>query len=216
MKYLYFLLISCSLFSACNSSDEKSDKDTIALIQPISGKGEKAIVSLESIKHEKILLDTAIVKGTIEPQIWEKYTDKAELKPFTEGANPTEEQLEKLEITFNIFKNKNNKIVAITEYPFSQSGDGFIAKTHYFTEDEKTFAYERHTSFFNSGCADVAYETITYFYKPDFSIADSTYSLTDQDNNQLKKQDCQMLYDEPIKVEPDLKTYLTSINYQQQ
>ncbi len=216
MKHFFVALLLSILLLACNSSDQNAENDTVALIQPIPQKGEETIVSLESIKHEKTLLDSAIAKGNIQPEIWEKYNDQSTLQPFAEGANPTEEQLEKLELTFNIFKNQNNKIVAVAEYPFSQSGDGFIAKTHYFTEEGKTFAYERHTSFFNSGCADVAYETISYFYKPDFSLADSTYSLTDQDNNKLKKQDCQMLYDEPIKVNPDLKTYLTYINYQQQ
>ena len=213
MKHFYFFLPLSFLFNACNSSDESFQKDTIALIQALPEKEEKSIVSLQGIKHEKILLDSAIAKGTIKPEIWEKYTDQSSLKPFVEGANPTEEELEKLELTFNIFKNENNKIVAIAEYPFSKSGDGFIAKTHYFTEDGKTFAYERHTSFFNSGCADVAYETISYYYNPDFSLADSTYSLIDQDNKILKKQDCQMLYDEPITVNHDLNTYLIKINY---
>ncbi len=131
------------------------------------------------------------------------------------GSELSEAQLEKLTSTYNVFKDKSEAVVAIAEFPFLASGDGFIVKTHYFDKDGNTFAYERQTNFFNSVCADVAYETKTYFYDNNFAVIDSTYKLYDQDDKALNKNDCQMLYDEPVQVYPDLNTYSNRIGYQQ-
>ncbi|MGI9545032.1 MAG: hypothetical protein ACR2MX_17355, partial [Cyclobacteriaceae bacterium] len=77
-----------------------------------------------------------------------------------------------------------------------------------------TFAFARHTGFYNSLCTgDMAKEDIVDYYDADFNRRDRTYELKDQQGGELEKDSCEFPYDYPYEVAPDLKTYLTRIKY---
>ncbi|MEI7801164.1 MAG: hypothetical protein WCI97_00825 [Bacteroidota bacterium] len=111
--------------------------------------------------------------------------------------------------TMNILRDKSGKILLISVYPFSESGDWFVGFTHYFDEQGNTFAFERLTSFYNSGCTnDMATETIVKYYDSDFKEMNNTYSLTGPNDIPLKKSKCDMLYDFPFTVCKTRKDFL--------
>lgn len=100
-----------------------------------------------------------------------------------------------IETTYNILRNTERKIVLVSTYPYSESGDWFVGFTHYFNAEGKTFAFERLTSFYNSGCTEgVAIEKTTNFYDNNFAVINTTYSLTDKKNVPLKKSKCEFPY----------------------
>ncbi len=114
-----------------------------------------------------------------------------------------------INITINILRDNNGKIFIISVYPYSESGDWFVGFTHYFDEKGNTFAFERITSFYNSGCTDeMATEKIDKFYSSDFIELGNTYSLNGPDNKPLKKSKCDLLYQFNYSVYRNIKEVL--------
>ena len=118
------------------------------------------------------------------------------------------------EATYTIFKDSSGKIFTASEFPVSESGDWYIVLTHYFDNNGKTFAFERQTNFFNSGCTEgVAYETKTEYYNDHFQLIGREYKLIDEKNRPLKKDSCAFLYEYDYKVADNAQNYLKSINW---
>jgi hypothetical protein len=133
-----------------------------------------------------------------------KLSNKADLIPLKDTTLPDE-----TETSFNILRDSLRRIVAITESPYSQSGDWFLTLVHYFDKNGQTFAFERQTNFFNSGCTEgVAYETKTEYYDNDFKLIRRQYKLVDEKGLALNKDSCTFMYDYSYKVFPSVDKLL--------
>lgn len=161
---------------------------------------------LERLKFQKATIDTLFNHNKDKLLVFVKLVDKDELIQITNGKFP-----ENVETTFNIFKDSFGKVITVSEFPFSESGDWNIIFSHYFDKEGKTFAFDRQTNFFNSICTDdVAFETKTEFYNSDFLIIDKEYKLVDKQNQPLQKDSCLFPYDFDYKVSTDIDKYLQS------
>ena len=197
MKRLtYILTIFVGLFSACNSTDSGTNSTSRLLPEPDIN---------ERLKYQKALIDTLYNHNKDKVKVLVKLVDKDEL---VEEKNNEFDEIS-CEKTFWLLQDTLNKIITISEQPFSVSGDWNIVLTHYFDKDGKTFAFEKQTNFFNSICTDeVAYETLTEFYNSDFKLIDKMYKLVDKNNKPLQKDSCQFPYDYEYKISADLDKYL--------
>ena len=198
MKRLLYLLLTLSgLLVACNSNNSKKSDTSTSRLLP-----EPDI--LERLTYQKKSIDTLFNNSNDKLLVLAKLVDKEELIEIKNENFP-----ENVEVTFNILKDSLGQIISATEFPFSESGDWNITLTHYFDKDGKTFAFERQTNFFNSICtAGVAYETQTEFYDNNFQKIHKMYTLVDEHNKALEKDNCQFPYDYDYKVSVDIDSYL--------
>ena len=197
-RLTYILTISLGLLSACNSTDSGTNSNSTSRLLPEPDINER-------LKYQKTLIDTFYNHNKDKVKVLVKLVDKDEL---VEEKNNEYDEIS-CEKTFWLLKDSLNKIVTISEQPFSQSGDWNIVLTHYFDKDGKTFAFERQANFFNSICTDdVAYETQTEFYNNNFKLIDKMYKLVDKNNKPLQKDSCQFPYDYEYKISADLDKYL--------
>lgn len=194
MRNLTYLLtiIILGLFSNCNSK-----KSSTSRLLP-----EPNII--EILKYEKNEIDTLFMHEKNKSLIFIKLTEEGQAIQITTDTIP-----EKAITTYSILKDSIGKIVIISEFPTSESGDWFIVLTHYFDKNGKTFAFERQTNFFNSGCTEgIVYETKTEFYNSDFKKIDKAYNLVDEKNKPLKKDSCTFPYDYEYKVSSNINEFL--------
>jgi hypothetical protein len=197
-RHTFFILtIFVGLFSACNSSDNKTNASSTSRLLP-----EPDI--LDRLIYQKANIDTLFRHSTDKLIVLAKLTDIDEPILIKNGNFP-----DNVETSYNILKDSLGNTLTVSEFPFSESGDWSITFTHYFDKDGKTFAFERQTNFFNSICTDgVAYETRTEFYGSDFQLIDKTYKLVDKENRTLQKDSCQFPYDYEYKISADIDKYL--------
>ena len=194
---LWKLIILAGIFSACNSSGNKTNTNSGSRLLP-----EPDII--ERLEYQKTTIDT----------LFRQSTDKLiVLAKLTDIDNPiiinNEDFTDDVETSYYILKDSLGNIITVSEFPFSKSGDWSIAFTHYFDKEGKTFAFERQTNFFNSFCTDeVAYETRTKFYDRNFKLIKRTYKLVDKENRDLQKDSCQFPYDYEYKISADIDKYL--------
>jgi hypothetical protein len=195
-RILFILTILVVLISACNSTDRRTNHTSTSRLLP-----EPDI--RERLQYQKATIDTLFYHKKEKIEVLVKLVDNDELVKISNGNFP-----ENIETTFNILRDSLGKIITISEFPFSESGDWNIILTHYFDKDGKTFAFERQTNFFNSICTDgVAYETLTEFYNNNFQLIDKDYQLVDEKDNNLQKDSCQFPYDFDYKVLADIDNY---------
>jgi hypothetical protein len=193
---LLLLTLLFGLISACNSSDRSQATSTSRLVP------EPDIV--ERLQYQKAIVDTLFIHNRDNIEVLVKYTNKTNLIPFQDSILPDD-----TETSFNILRNNSKHIIAITESPYSQSGDWFLTLTHYFDDNGQTFAFERQTNFFNSGCTDgVAYETKTEYYDNEFKLVGRNYKLVDENGKDLAKDSCEFMYEYDYKVLQNVKEYL--------
>ena len=103
---------------------------------------------------------------------------------------------ENVETSYNVFRDKSNRIISVLESPYSESGDWDVEYVHYFDSDGKTIAFERRTGFFNSECTnDAAHEVICHYYNPAFTEISKVYKLTDSKGKTLNKSKCTFNYE---------------------
>ena len=194
-KLTYILIIFFGLITGCNSTGNKTN-----LTPRLSHKHD----ILDRLKYQKQFIDALFNQNKDKLIFLAKLTDNDNLVLFMDGNFP-----ENFEITFSILKDSLGQILTVSEFPFSESGDWYIVKTHYFDNEGKTFAFERQTNFFNSFCTEgVAFETKTEFYNNHFQLVDKTYRLVDEKNRTLQKDSCQFPYDHEYKISPDIDKYL--------
>jgi hypothetical protein len=192
---LLFLTILLVLISACQPNNHTSTPTSSRLPEPDIA---------ERLKYQKAVIDRSIADSNYQPEMLVKLTEEVELIVLKDSVLPDE-----TETSFNIYRDSLQRIVAITESPYSQSGDWFLTLTHYFDNNGQTFAFERQTNFFNSGCTNgVAYETKTDYYTDDFTLIGKDYKLVDEQGRNLKKDSCTFLYEYDHKVLPGLKEFL--------
>lgn len=93
-----------------------------------------------------------------------------------------------MEYNYNILKDSTGRVIMIAASPFSESGDWFVAFTHYFTPDGKTFAFERKGNAMKLPQQEVAFETTVDFYDGEFKSVYHSYQLVDKDQKPLDKK----------------------------
>ena len=192
----YLLIFLVGLICACNSRDRSRTISASRLVP------EPDIA--ERLQYQKVLIDTLLIRNRNNIEVLVKLTSKTDLIPLKDTTLPDE-----TETSFNILRDSLKRIVAITESPFSQSGDWFLTLIHYFDKNGQTFAFERQTNFFNSGCTEgVAYETKTEYYDNDFKLIRKEYKLVDEKGVNLNKDSCTFMYDYSYKVFPSVDKHL--------
>jgi hypothetical protein len=214
MRILKYILL-LSLFISCQQKSEKKKITSDLKSDLIKDEINRASEFLpepgiyERLKGQKMNIDNLESQNKLKLEVFVKEPNKETLTLVINENWP-----EIIETTYNVWKNENENIVKIGEFPFSESGDWEIEYEHYFDKKGRTFVFERNTSFFNSICAEgIAYEKITEFYNLDFNRIDRNYSLIDKNKTELKKENCEMNYDFPFEVYNNLKNYQNEINY---
>lgn len=204
--YSLLLLVGLSVLS-CSSKETSTSTNSGLAVDPT----EKitSVAGLEKLKIKKAQTDTLVSKNSLTLEILVKEPESDKLVVVVNENYPDE-----VEVTYNIWRNADGKILLVGEYPYSQSGDWDIGYEHYFDESGLTFSFQKRTNFFNSFCADgVAYENVVEYYDSSFNRLHQTYSLIDENKQNLKKEDCEFPYDYPYEVSNSLKDYLKRINY---
>jgi len=189
----YLLIFLVGLICACNSRDRSRTSRLVP---------EPDIA--DRLLYQKVFIDTLFIRNRNNIEVLVKLSNKADLIPLKDTTLPDE-----TETSFNILRDSLRRIVAITESPYSQSGDWFLTLVHYFDKNGQTFAFERQTNFFNSGCTEgVAYETKTEYYDNDFKLIRRQYKLVDEKGLALNKDSCTFMYDYSYKVFPSVDKLL--------
>jgi len=119
-------------------------------------------------------------------------SDSAEPVSVTDDAWP-----ENTIVSINVLRDEKGQIIFYAEYPFSESGDWFIAY-EYFADKVSghIYGFKRTASFFNSMCTDgVLNEKSIYFFNADFALIGKEYSLTDSNNKPINPVSCYFPYD---------------------
>lgn len=117
-----------------------------------------------------------------------------------------------VEVVYNIFKDKNGRIVYVSEMPKSPNDDWFIAYKSYFDENGNLFAFQRQNNFFNSECTTgAALENLQRFYNDKFEVLDSVYTLTDSYKKDLTQAPCKFPYNFPYKIYKNVDEYRTGV-----
>lgn len=178
----------------CNSGGQNGDTKTRLLPEPDF---------IERLKGEKAQIDTLFKSNANEIKVFALIEGDQIPREIYDQDFP-----DNIVTTFNLLRDSTGRVITISEFPFSQSGDWHIELTHYFDNQGNTFAFERQTNFFNSICAEIAFETVTEYYDSDFNRLDSIYTLIDGDNKELKRDGCQFPYDYEYSVSMDSDNYL--------
>ncbi|WP_207421912.1 hypothetical protein [Desertivirga brevis] len=180
-KLAYLLITTMSALYACSSP--KADKN------------------VSSLKNKKYTVDSMINAGSL--IVYVKVKEKAGLISREEARNQ-----KNLEATYNVFKDKEGKILYVAELPFSPKDDWFIAYKSYFDKDGKLFAFQRENNFFGSECTKgAAMENLVKFFDQNFNVADSSYTLTDTKKITLDKSTCKFPYSFPYKINKTLDEF---------
>src|SRR5687768_545076 len=88
--------------------------------------------------YEKMLTDTLFNKGKDKLLILVKLLDQQKLVSVQHKQWP-----EGVETTYNVLTDSSGRIIRISEFPFSESGDWEMMYSHYFDSHGNTFAHER-------------------------------------------------------------------------
>lgn len=197
-KTFIFLAVVFGMMYACNYGD-KQNTASASQLAPESA-------DIKRLKYQKSSTDSLFAQNQDKIEVLVKLADKPDLILFKDTILPDD-----TETSFNILRDSSKNITIILESPYSESGDWFLTLTHYFDKNGKTYAFERQTNFFNSGCTEgVAYETRTEFYDNNLKSIHKDYKLIDEKGKDLKKDSCYFLYDYDYKVSPNLEKYLKS------
>jgi hypothetical protein len=190
-----FLLLAI-FFVACQSAERSNHADTAGVLSTAD--------SLEAMRSEKAAIDTLIRRQAGQWVVLAKLVGRDQPIPIVNGQFP-----DSIETSFQIWKDSLGTILAIAEFPFSESGDWQIRYMHYFNKAGKTFAFERQCSFYNSICTEgAAFETSTAFYNMRFQPMDTAYTLVDEGRRALQKNSCQFPYQYAYQIASGIEEYV--------
>jgi len=109
--------------------------------------------------------------------------------------------------SFNLIRNKDDKIIYIVEYPACESGDWDMRYENYFDSDGNLIFFARKCSFFNGKCAEIINEKSEYFYNKEHELIKKTYEITDGDGKSLDYKNCVFYYRFEYKIYETLTEY---------
>jgi hypothetical protein len=191
LSVILFLAFTSLLFTCHRPNNNRSQP----LVVKKTGTSEKSYDFAGDIKKAKQHIDS-LTKDTNQLIVLVKVPGSNKLLPV-KGDNYPEE----IETTYNLFKDKEGKIIYVVEVPQSESGDWFIDYKSYFNSSGKLIAFTREANFFNSECvaedSEPAHETLTKYY-----------TLNDNNSKALKKSLCVFNYNYPYKIIKTLDNYL--------
>ncbi len=128
--------------------------------------------------------------------------DKVELMAIVGNSNkpislPDKEWPENVTTSINIIRSKLGAITYYAEFPTSESGDWFIGYRYYFDESSGVIlVFQRVANFFNSTCqSGLAKELSTYYFSTTGEILAKSYSLVNNDGEDLASKLCFFPYD---------------------
>jgi len=191
MKKIFFsvLIFVATIFAAsCKNNQAETTKETNIVNDTLTTETLTEVNPLDILKRKKIEIDSFVSQNPKNLTILVKRIDRSDLFQIANEIFP-----EDVETTFNIVKDKTGHIIYACEIPNSESGDWFVALNHYFDKNGKTFAFEKQTNEFNSGCEEITYETKTEYYNNDFKSIGSEYKLVDKKKKELRKKDCDLM-----------------------
>jgi len=121
---------------------------------------------------------------------------------------------EDTEVTYNVIKDKQGKVILIAAIPFSESGDWYIEYKHYFEDNGKVFAFtKKETLFDNSVKGGLAMEQDFKYYDPFSKLIGSKYSLTDKRGKAIKRKRSEFNFrDDKYNIYKDLNECLKAYN----
>jgi len=185
---ILFSILSIVIASCTNSKQSNENTASKELIKKKS--------SIDRMISDSTLLVFVKVKG------------KSKLVSVIDRRYP-----QKIETTYNIFKDKQDRIVFISEMPFNDTSEWFISYKSYFDEQGKLFAFQRLNNFLNNKCTHgAAMENSIGYYNDQFKLIDSLYTITDSYKKPLDKNACKFPYNFKYTVIKNLKEYKTIKN----
>jgi hypothetical protein len=111
---------------------------------------------------------------------------------------------------YYIWMGQNNKVLAFSIQPYSESGDWFKQHLYYLNDRERVINYSNTLRFFNGICTDGALESYqSIYYDSDSNILSQISTLTDREGNDMTDQGCIMNYKNPLKLRKDLTEILS-------
>jgi hypothetical protein len=116
-----------------------------------------------------------------------------------------------VDTTYNLYRDKQGRILYAIQMPYCKTGDWFIAYKSYFDTTGKLYAFAREANLYNSDCAPgqgLAKEKMVKYYDKNFKVVDSAYTMVDENNKSLLGLTCKVKYDFPYTIIKNLKTYI--------
>ncbi|GAA4308983.1 hypothetical protein [Nibribacter koreensis] len=217
-KVVGLALIALSSFACTSKQGDSIGNETVEV--STIGATVDTIVVKEALRQKKALIDSLFdveIKDTLltpnrkQFQVWVKLPNSGELTQVVNNNWP-----EEVESTFNLQLDSQGRIIRIAEMPYSESGDWDIMYSHYFTEEGKTFAFEKLVSAFNTFCPnnelvdDVTREKVINLYSPSFTRIDSTYKMTDEKGKDITSKKCELQVNSETMIFKNLAAYLSA------
>ncbi|EOR95251.1 hypothetical protein ADIARSV_1571 [Arcticibacter svalbardensis MN12-7] len=187
--YILFLTILSIIVASCTNSKQSNEN-----------------AASKELFQKKNNIDRIITDSTL--LVFVKVKGKSVLVPVIDRKYP-----QKIETTFNILRDKDDRIVFISEMPYNETSEWFISYKSYFDEQGKLFAFQRLNNFLNNKCTHgAAMENSIGYYNDQFKLIDSLYTITDTYKKPLDKKACKFPYNFKYTVVKDLKEYKTLKN----
>lgn len=110
---------------------------------------------------------------------------------------PDRQWPENVTTSINIIRAEDGSLKYYSEYPSSESGDWFLGYRYYFDQSKgKVLVFERMANFFNNECSSgVAKELSTYYFSSAGELIAKSYSLVNNDGDDLTEKLCFFPYD---------------------
>ena len=109
---------------------------------------------------------------------------------------------------YNLIRNKQGKIIFISEYPVTDSDEYDMIYESYFDPNGNLLAFIRKCIFNNGGCAKIVNEKSDYYYDEKHKLVLKTYELTDENKKPLKYINCIFNFRFEYKIYKTTKEYL--------
>lgn len=200
MKFFYPILLS--LILSCSTNEQNN---------PVTAKNEDTAITRTLIPEPDIKLRIGNEKGTID-NLRKNNQLSLELRVSTES-QPIPFIVENLNwpdsiiTSYNIYKNDENEIVLIGEYPYSESGNWYIEYLNYFNSNGNLLAFQNNSITHNSQCSETSVTMRNIkLYDNDFSLIGNYKDTLDTEQNEVIN--CEDLYDYNYQISKKLKNYL--------
>lgn len=163
----------------------------------------------ERLAYQKTRIDTLFGSSTGKMRVLVKLAGKEEPVEVAQDQSP-----EGVQTTFTLLADPAGKVLRISEFRASESGDWSVTYSHYFDADGNTFAHERRVSALNTFCPGepnpsdrLSTETIVRLYSSAHQLLDSTYRLADDRNRELTGKDCRQEAESDLLVFSSIDQY---------
>ena len=180
------VIVSCLLIISCNSNSEKQNKSA-SRIENVGELIPEPDVNLR-LEFEKKTIDSTIIKGQ-KPISYVLIDEKQKAIQSDLDGN----KIENYEAQYLIYLDSTKAIKAISEIPFSQSGDWYLKQIYYFDNQNRTFGIQKNFNTFQHdekcGGGEAIFVNTVQFYDKGKQIGQNE-TVRDKKNNDLSKDSC--------------------------